>query len=447
MNTPIVDFVKSYADEDVLRLHMPGHKGKTFLGAEKSDITEISGADVLYNSDGIIKQSEENAKILFNTGKTVYSTEGSSLAIRGMLYLIKKYAKSIGKRPVIAAGRNSHKTFITASALLEIDVEWLLPQNSESMLSCKVTPEYLDSFLSNSVNKPIAVYLTSPDYLGNILDIKEISKVCKKHNILLLVDNAHGAYLNFLENSLHPIHSGADMCCDSAHKTLPVLTGGAYLHISKDTLPFFSKYAELAISFFASTSPSYLILQSLDMANKYLAESYKEQLQLFINEITTLKKYLTSIGYKIIGNEPLKISLATKKYGYTGDSLASILREKGIECEFSDSDYLVLMLTPQIEKKDIAYLKNVLSGIPKKEEINILPPKITKKIKKLSLSDALFSNFEILDIECCLGRICAAPVITCPPAVSIIMCGEEIDSNTIENFKYYGIKKCPVVAP
>lgn len=447
MNTPIVDFVKSYADEDVLRLHMPGHKGKPFLGAEKSDITEISGADVLYNSNGIIKQSEENAKTLFNTGKTVYSTEGSSLAIRGMLYLIKKYAKSIGKRPVIAAGRNAHKTFITASALLEIDVEWLLPQNSESMLSCNVTPEYLDGFLSDSVQKPIAVYLTSPDYLGNILDIKEISKVCKKHNILLLVDNAHGAYLNFLENSLHPIHSGADMCCDSAHKTLPVLTGGAYLHISKDTLPFFSEYAELAMSFFASTSPSYLILQSLDMANKYLAESYKEQLQLFVNEITTLKKYLTSIGYKIIGNEPLKISLATKKYGYTGDSLASILREKGIECEFSDSDYLVLMLTPQIEKKDIDYLKNVLSGIPKKEEINILPPKITKKIKKLSLSDALFSNFEILDIECCLGRICAAPVITCPPAVSVIMCGEEIDSNTIENFKYYGIKKCPVVAP
>ena len=87
MNTPIYDFVKKYAESECARFHMPGHKGKSFLGCESLDITEIAGADVLYSAKGIIKESEENASRLFGTERTLYSTEGSSLAIRAMLYL------------------------------------------------------------------------------------------------------------------------------------------------------------------------------------------------------------------------------------------------------------------------------------------------------------------------------------------------------------------------
>ena len=108
MDTPICDFVRRYTQSNTLRLHMPGHKGISFLGMEARDITEISGADSLYEADGIIAQSEANASRLFGC-KTYYSTEGSSQCIRTMLYLLRIYAVQTGKRPLIAAGRNVHK--------------------------------------------------------------------------------------------------------------------------------------------------------------------------------------------------------------------------------------------------------------------------------------------------------------------------------------------------
>ena len=128
MNTPICDFVKKYAQSDSLRMHMPGHKGKAFIGAEPLDITEIQGADVLYSASGIIKESEENAARLFGTVKTVYSTEGCSLAIRAMLYLALLYAAECKRKPIIAAGRNAHKVFVTTCALLDFETVWLYPQ-------------------------------------------------------------------------------------------------------------------------------------------------------------------------------------------------------------------------------------------------------------------------------------------------------------------------------
>ena len=127
MDTPICDFVRKYSQSEVLRVHMPGHKGTDFLGIEKYDITEISGADSLYEADGIIRQSEENAGRFFGCN-TFYSTEGSSLCIRAMLYLAVKGKKN----PLVAAGRNAHKTFLSAAALLGFDIMWLIPENNGS---------------------------------------------------------------------------------------------------------------------------------------------------------------------------------------------------------------------------------------------------------------------------------------------------------------------------
>ncbi len=443
MNTPICDFVKNYSKSEKTRLHMPGHKGQGFLGVEHLDITEIEGADVLYKAEGIIKESEENATKLFGTGKTFYSTEGSSLSIRAMLYLIKSEG---GQPPVVAAGRNAHKTFVTAAALLGIEVQWILPEESTDILSCKISPSYLDEFLNNSSRKPDAVYITSPDYLGNMADIEGLAKVCHRHNVLLLVDNAHGAYLKFLPESLHPIDSGADMCCDSAHKTLPVLTGGAYLHISKNAPERFVKQAENALSLFASTSPSYLILQSLDHANKYLAEGYREKLADFMGKIKTLRDYLVSLKYTLIGEELLKVTIDAKKYGYTGNEMADILYDKGIVCEFADPDYVVLMLTPDIAVEKI---QQAFSTIPpkssKKFRTGVRPPAVILPKQKIVMSKAIFMPSEELPVEECLGRILASPTVACPPAIPIVVCGEAIDENSIELFKYYGIKKCNVI--
>ena len=443
MDTPVCDFVREYACSDTVRMHMPGHKGKSYLGFEHLDITEIQGADSLYEADGIISASEENASEIFGC-RTLYSAEGSSQCIRAMLHLILLYAKKQGKKPVIAAARNAHKTFLTAAGLLDIDVDWLYPEKEVSYLSCSLTAEEIEEYLQNSSEKPAAVYLTSPDYLGIISDIEGIAEVCHKYGVLLAVDNAHGAYLKFIAKSMHPIDLGADICCDSAHKTLPVLTGGAYLHLSRRMQEAVGKQAKNAMMLFGSTSPSYLILQSLDAANGYLSE-YTEKLQTILPEIENFKGRLLELGYSLYGDEPLKLTICAKEYGYTGSVMAELLRKYKTEPEFSDNDYLVLMLSVETDKATLEYLEQVFSQIPPRQKKAEKSPSLVKAKKIMSIREAMLSDFEQIPAEQCIGRVLAVPTVGCPPAVPILVCGEEIDEHAIACFNYYGIEDCCVV--
>ena len=444
MNTPICDFVRRYAEQEPLRLHMPGHKGTPLLGMEAIDLTEIEGADSLYEAHGIIRESEASASRLFGA-QTYYSTEGSSQSIRAMLYLALQYAKRHKKNLTVAAGRNAHKTFLSAVALLDVDVTWLMGRENDSYLSCVPDADELERLLQNDTTRPFAVYLTSPDYLGNILDIRTIAELCHRFGVLLLVDNAHGAYLKFLPESRHPIDLGADLCCDSAHKTLPALTGAAYLHISNALEKDFPAQAKNALSLFGSTSPSYLILQSLDALNGYLADGYADRLAAFANAVQVLRGQLTAHGYRLYGNEPIKLTVEAKSYGYTGNALASILQKSGIVCEFADADFLVLMLTPEIGEQGLQHLKRALLEIPKRSPIEQRPPKAHLPARVLPARAATLSDCETLPVEACLGRVLAAATVACPPAVPIVVSGEQIDEQAIEAFRYYGITHCSVV--
>lgn len=446
MNTPIVDFVRTYAERASLRLHMPGHKGTPLLGFEAFDITEISGADSLYEADGIIRESEKNASCLFGC-PTDYSTEGSSQCIRAMLYLTLLYAKERGvDRPLILAGRNAHKTFLSAAALLDLDVDWLFPAEG-GYLSCDISPARLDDVLSSYEIKPAAVYLTSPDYLGNVLDIERLSEVCHKHGALLLVDNAHGAYLKFLSPSLHPMDLGADICCDSAHKTLPVLTGGAYLHMGAHLPLGLRSQVKQALALFGSTSPSYLILQSLDAANAVLAgKDFTPSLMETAKRVEACRVKLMAHGINAMqGDEPLKLTLYPQLYGYTGTEVAEHLRKHNIECEFADPNYIVLMVTPAITEADLGRLTEVLLSLPRREALALCPPLLTPPKRAMSIREAMLSPAETLPVSECLGRVLAAATVGCPPAVPIVVSGEVIDETAIQCFEYYDIKVCSVV--
>ena len=178
MNTPVCDFVKRYTAAAPVRMHMPGHKGQAAFGPEAFDITEIEGADELYPARGIIRESEANAAVLFGAGRTLYSAEGSSLCIRAMLYLAALTAGGKGVPQRLLAGRNAHKTLMTAAALLDLEIDWLLPGKGGDLLGCAVMAEALEDKLKGQPY--MAVWLTSPDYLGRRADLRSAAEVCRR---------------------------------------------------------------------------------------------------------------------------------------------------------------------------------------------------------------------------------------------------------------------------
>lgn len=440
MKTPIVSFLKSYQEKSPVRMHMPGHKGAGILGFEGMDLTEIYGADELFAAEGIIKESEQNASSLFGC-PTYYSTQGSTLCIQTMCTILCQDAKSKGKKPKILAGRNAHRSFIHAAALLDFEIEWLY--GNSDYLSCKIHAEDLEKAIIESL--PTAVYLTNPDYLGNLLDIQSLASVCKKHNVLLAIDNAHGAYLRFLEPSLHPIDLGADLCCDSAHKTLPVLTGGAYLHLSESLNQVWKNDVKHFMEYFSSTSPSYLIMASLDAANEVLDTTFRNSLSECVRSVASLKNTLVQHGYTILSGEPMKITISTKEFGYTGNEIANLLMECDIYPEFYDSDYIVLMPSPYNTKDDLKRLETCLCGIERKPILINKPPKLEQSKKAMNVRQALFSSSITLDVSKSLGQVCSSVTVSCPPAILLVIPGEVISESSIEVMKYYGIETVRVV--
>lgn len=421
-------------------MHMPGHKGAGILGFEGMDLTEIYGADELFAAEGIIKESEQNASSLFGC-PTYYSTQGSTLCIQTMCTILCQDAKSKGKKPKILAGRNAHRSFIHAAALLDFEIEWLYGKSD--YLSCKIHAEDLEKAIIESL--PTAVYLTNPDYLGNLLDIKALASVCKKYNVLLAIDNAHGAYLRFLKDSLHPIDLGADLCCDSAHKTLPVLTGGAYLHLSESLNQVWKNDVKHFMEYFSSTSPSYLIMASLDAANEVLDTTFRNSLFECIQRVDGLKNTLVQHGYTTLSGEPMKITISTKEFGYTGNEIANLLMECDIYPEFYDSDYIVLMPSPYNTKDDLKRLETCLCGIERKPILINKPPKLEQSKKAMNVRQALFSSSITLDVSKSLGQVCSSVTVSCPPAILPVIPGEVISESSIEVMKYYGIETVRVV--
>lgn len=441
MTTPIYDFLEQYKNSGTVRAHMPGHKGMGLLcGFESAfpyDITEIKGADVLFEADGIIAESEKNASKLFGTAATFYSAGGSTLCIQAML------AAACGEGRAFICARNAHRSVMNSAALLNLEPCWFYPSYEDgSVVSGNITAEAVEAAIVRYAEKnPACVYITSPDYLGRLAPVKEIAEVCHKHGLPLVVDNAHGAYLAFLEENLHPIALGADMCCDSAHKTLPVLTGGAYLHVGNE------KYVpeiKRCMSLFGSTSPSYLIMASLDLCNRYLSEQFKGDLAETVGRISGFKEKFVHLCAENI--EPMKITLYPILSGLTGYHLAEQLRANGIECEYADETHAVLMMSASSTAEDFARLDEACERLmcPR---ILIRPPQfeITEPKRAMLPREAFFAERERVETEKSCGRIAAEGITVCPPCVPIVAAGEIIDENVMKILKMYSISEVNVV--
>lgn len=425
----------------MLRCHMPGHKGiAPVSGAEalySGDITEISGADSLFEADGIIAESEKNMASLYGSAAAAYSAGGSTLCIQAMLAIMKQE-----KRRIIAV-RNVHRSFLNAAALLDLEVEWLLPRYTGGILSGEIDITEAEEKL-RACSAPACLYVTSPDYTGRIADIKGLSAVCRRYGARLIVDNAHGAHLHFFEESRHPIALGADMCCDSAHKMLPALTGAAVLHTSRQ------EYAPLlkpAMSLFASTSPSYPVMTSLDLCCAYIDGDIRRDIAENLVCLSRLREKF-SARVEFVDSEPFHITIRAAESGYDGLEMAELLRENGAECEYADSELIVLLSSPFFRPKDYEILADALeksldSAVRREKHIRSFTMKLPEKA--MTIREAVFSTTEDVDVENSEGRICGAVRVPCPPAVPIAASGEIIDRNCINIFKSYGISTVNVV--
>ncbi len=442
MSTPLYGFMKKYAADKTVRAHMPGHKGKApIYGVPEElyslDITEISGADSLFNAEGIIAESEKEMSRLYGTAATAYSASGSTLCIQAMLALMKSEGRKV------FAVRNVHRSFLNAAALLDVDVHWILPHYDGGILSGEIDLCEVEDLLSECA-EPSCLYVTSPDYTGKTADIKALAKICHRHGARLLTDNAHGAHLAFFSENIHPIALGADLCCDSAHKMLPALTGAAMLHTSDEKL---APRLKQAMSLFASTSPSYLIMASLDICTEYISRSIRSDIRRNLALLDRLRK-IFSERLSFAEGDPFHVTIKASLSGFSGTEISRLLREKGVECEYADSSAVVLLMSPMSRRDDYSRIESALKYAHDhcertNSDENDFYMELPKKA--MTIRQAVFSGSEEIPVEEAEGRICSAVKVPCPPAIPIAASGEIIDKCCINIFKRYGISTVNVV--
>ena len=409
------------------RFHVPGHKGIVF----PHDTTELDFTDNLYSSNGIIRDSENLISRIYGSGFSSFSTCGNTLCIQSILRLC------FPRGGFVLVPRNVHKSTIYAMSVLNIEPVWV-EVDCEQNVKCEDIEKCIEE------NKNIdGVFITSPDYFGRIADVSSIKKVCK--NIPLLVDNAHGSHLIFFKK--HPITLGADLSADSAHKTLPVLTGSAWFHVSKQyALDNSISFEDLKYSseFFGSSSPSFLILESLEKCANWMKSCAQNEFNLLSCRVQKLKeKFSEIIDYNT--DDPVRISFDTRKIGYTSKEFSQHLIKYSVQSEFNSGTKTVLIPSPFNSEKDWMRLYEALNDLSPKEEIKSQNIKFRNHVKVMSLRESTFSESERIPIDLCNGRISAQVIFRCPPGIAEFVPGELIQEEDIEILKSMNFNSIRVV--
>jgi arginine/lysine/ornithine decarboxylase len=329
-------------------------------------------------------------------------------------------------------------------ALLGLEPRWAYPKADASVgLAAPVAAGEIAHVLAENPGAK-AVYLTSPDYYGGVCDIAAISAICRWYSVPLLVDNAHGAHLAHMRPNLHPIALGADMCCDSLHKSLPVLTGGAALHIKEEAC---AKDAKRRMAMFGSTSPNYLIMASVEHALDCLGGDLPARLEAAGKEIARLEARAKCRGFCVSANrqEPLRLVIGFFAMGYARAEFLKLLRAAKIEPEMCDSGWCVFLASPYNRPEDFLSLGKFIETLPKKEPLQA--PYILEHAPKtvMNLREATFALSEEIPLEHAVGRVSSSCVAPCPPGLPVVMPGEEIDENLAAMLKRYGISRLNVV--
>lgn len=372
-NTPIFNYLREYAEQDINIFHMPGHKLAKGMPLElvqdvlRLDVTEVEGTDNLHYPEGIIKQAQELAARAFGADRTYFLVNGSTCGIQAAIM------SSCDRGQKIIIGRDSHKAVVSGLILSGAEPVFVYPDyNTEFEIVETVTAESIEASLRANPDAA-AVMLTRPNYYGICSDIEEIGNIVHSYNKLLIVDEAHGAHLAF-NAKLPPsaLEHQADICIQSAHKTLPAVTQGAYLHIKGGRVD--RKRLEFNLAMLQSSSPSYIIMSYLDIARELMELEGDIKLDELLDNINWFKHRIGgSSAYKILSGEdirtgyrldPTRLVINVTGLGISGYEAERILRNDfSTQVEMADNKNITLIATIADDHKTFERLAGALEAM------------------------------------------------------------------------------------
>lgn len=429
MSTPLYDALTALAAQDTARFHMPGHKGQPvfpdFAPLFSIDFTETYGTGNLYESEGPIRTAEQCAAAYFHAADCHFLTGGSSQGVVAMLGAVC----GIGGKVLL--DRTCHKSAMHASALFDLEPAFLSP-DFLPYAGCGGVIDLAAAERALQENPDAAALLVvSPNYYGVLQPIAELAALCHRYGKKLLVDAAHGAHLDAV-GCPNSVAAGADAAVLSAHKTLPALGQAAYLLCGPN-----SDSSELRRfeSMCGTSSPSYPIMASLDLAREHL-ETRQDDYAAAVRAVTRLRrKYDGHNGLRALTDadaplDPLRLTISCAN----GRTLADILYEThGVACEMADHFNIVFIVTPADLPANLARLEAALDacapGTPLISPVFAVPP---APVRACSVRQALLSPGRRVPLSEAAGEVCARPVTPYPPGIPLLWPGEEIPAKHIE---------------
>lgn len=431
MSAPLYEHLLAYAKQNRISFAMPGHKNGRGLKKDllSLDVTELSATENLIHPGEYVLEAQKLLSYLYGSDKSYILTGGSTSAIQAMI------CASVKPNGTLLSAGDCHMSVINTCALLGINLK-LFPKEINSFSVPKGTGT-LKEYLTDDID---AVIITSPNYYGLCSDIKNIAEECHEKNIPLLVDEAHGAH--FIASDLFPTTAVkyADAVCQSAHKTLNAMNGSSYLHINDDLID--RKRLEKSLYMFQSSSPSYVIASSADIARDETTDGTKWEST--YNMCKSFKEKISNTDIKVLENDDMtRLVLNFSNFDITGFEVDDMLASNGIDIEMADLFNIVLIVTPSNTQADMDTLFNELTKIIKnvskaESKITITPPPICKE--KLFPQKAFFSNQRDTKLYNSVGHISCSTVVPYPPGVPVIYTGETIRKEQIDYIEYLETK-------
>jgi arginine/lysine/ornithine decarboxylase len=427
MNTPLRNEIEKVKNK--ISFGMPGHKGNKFFDlSEEMDLTEVLGTDNLLNPEGAIADLHKEIKNLFESKESFMTTNGSTGALHIAISMVTK------PKDKILIQRNAHKSIYNALLLNDLDPIYLntIYDKNRGMYFGIDKREFLKKINDNDIK---ACVLVSPNYFGGILKLREIIRILHDKNIVVIVDEAHGAHLYFSDlKKYSALDAGADLVINSTHKMIPSLTQSAIIHRGTDRFSHedLLKY----INIYNTTSPSYLLMLSMEAGLKYMDEIGRSEIK---NRILDLEELKNEINYNlnlshesIIANDPMKFLFRIPNM--TGKEIVEdFLINKNIRLEMGDLYYALAIISPMNTSKEIKKLKEAILSYDINECRKIFPINFEIPKREMFPKEAFLSEGEYVDYRNACGRVAKTIIAAYPPGVPLVSFGEVINKDIIES--------------